>query len=33
MRQAKVGWTTLDANRDREVVAKDVWAVVAARLT
>jgi len=29
MRQAAAaGWTTLDANRDREVVAADVWNVV-----
>ena len=29
MRQAAAaGWTTLDANRDREVVARDVWQVV-----
>lgn len=32
MRQAKSGWTTLDANRDREEVASDVWNVVSARL-
>jgi len=33
MRQAKGGWTTLDANRDREFVAADVWKVVSARLS
>ena len=33
MRQAAAGgWSTLDANRDRDVVAADVWKVVAARL-
>jgi len=32
MRQAMGGWTLLDANRDREVVAADVWKVVSARL-
>jgi thymidylate kinase len=32
MRQAKGGWTTLDANRDREEVATDVWKVVGVRL-
>ena len=33
MRQAAgSGWTTLDANRDREAVAADVWKVVSARL-
>ena len=34
MRQAATaaGWSTLDANRDREAVAEDVWTVVAARL-
>ena len=31
-RQAKGGWTTLDANRDREAVAADVWEVVSRRL-
>ena len=34
MRQAAgSGWTTLDANRDREAVAVDVWKVIGARLT
>jgi dTMP kinase len=33
MRQAQAGWTTLDANRERETVAEDVWKVVSARLT
>ncbi len=34
MRQAAAaGWTTLDANRDREVVATDVWNVVTRALT
>ncbi len=28
MRQAQAGWTTLDANREREAVAEDVWKVV-----
>jgi dTMP kinase len=28
-RQASAGWTTLDANRDRDLVAADVWAAVA----
>ena len=32
MRQAAGGWSTLDANRDREDVATDVWKVVAGRL-
>ena len=33
MRQAAAGgWSTLDANRDRDVVAADVWKVVEARL-
>ena len=33
MHQAAAGgWTTLDANRDREAVAIDVWKVVSARL-
>ena len=32
MRQAQAGWTTLDANREREAVAEDVWKVVSARL-
>ena len=33
MRQAAAaGWSTLDAGRDREVVAADVWNVVAGRL-
>jgi len=33
MRQAvTAAWTTLDANRDREMVATDVWKVVSARL-
>ena len=33
MRQAAAGgWSTLDANRDRDIVAADVWKVVAARL-
>jgi len=33
MRQAGAGgWSTLDANRDRDVVAADVWKVVEARL-
>jgi dTMP kinase len=27
-RQAAAGWITLDANRDREIVAADVWAAV-----
>ena len=32
-RQAAAGgWSTLDANRDRDIVAADVWKVVAARL-
>ena len=32
-RQAQAGvWSTLDANRDRDVVAADVWRVVAARV-
>ena len=34
MRQAAAaGWPTLDANRDREVVAADVWNVVTRALT
>ena len=33
VRQAQAAWTTLDANREREVVAEDVWRVVSARLT
>jgi dTMP kinase len=34
MRQAAAaGWTTLDANRDRELVATDVWNVVTRALT
>jgi dTMP kinase len=32
MRQAQAGWTTLDANREREDVAADVWKVVSTRL-
>jgi dTMP kinase len=32
MRQAQAGWTTLDANREREAVAEDVWKVVSASL-
>jgi dTMP kinase len=32
MRQAGRGWTTLDANRDRESVAADVWTAVKPRL-
>ena len=33
MRQAAAGgWSTLDANRDRDIVAADIWKVVAARL-
>jgi len=33
MRQkATPGWTVLDANRDREAVAADVWTVVSTRL-
>ena len=33
MRQAAAaGWTTLDANRDREIVAGDVWNVVEPRV-
>ena len=32
MRQAQAGWTTLDANREREAVAEDVWKVVSTRL-
>ena len=33
MRQAAgSGWTTLDANRDREAVAEDVWRVVSPRV-
>ena len=33
MRQAATaGWTTLDANRDREIVAADVWNVVEPRV-
>src|SRR6188474_277360 len=31
-RQAKGGWTRLDANRDREEVAADVWKVVGGHL-
>ena len=31
MRQATAGWTVLDANREREAVAADVWKVVSAR--
>jgi len=27
-RQASAGWTTLDANRDRDRVSTDVWAAV-----
>jgi dTMP kinase len=30
---AAPGWTTLDANRDRELVAADVWSVVTRALT
>jgi dTMP kinase len=33
MRQVETpGWTLLDANRDREAVAVDVWSAVSARL-
>jgi len=33
MRQAvTAGWTTLDANRDREAVAVDVWKIVSPRV-
>jgi len=33
MRQAATsGWTTLDANRDREAVAVDVWKIVSPRV-
>jgi thymidylate kinase len=33
MRQAATaGWTTLDANRDREAVAVDVWKIVSSRV-
>jgi len=32
LRQASGGWVRLDANRDREEVAADVWTAVAARL-
>jgi dTMP kinase len=32
VRQAAAGWTTLNANRDREEVATDVWKVVGDRL-
>ena len=31
-RQASAGWTALDANRDRDLVATDVWAAVARHL-
>jgi dTMP kinase len=30
---AAAGWTTVDANRERDAVAADVWNVVGARLT
>jgi dTMP kinase len=32
IRQAQAGWMTLDANREREAVAEDVWKVVSTRL-
>jgi dTMP kinase len=32
LRQAANGWSQLDANRDKEAVAADVWKVVSARL-
>jgi dTMP kinase len=33
IRQAAAGWVRLDAARDRDAVAADVWTVVGARLT
>ena len=33
MRQAAAGWSTLDASRDREAVATDVWKVVSPQLS
>jgi hypothetical protein len=32
LRQARAGWVRLDATRDRDAVAADVHAAVAARL-